>query len=328
MRRGEARDEHAGGAAGAGGEKAAPRGGRRHRLRLQPCAGRGAENLALYRQFIQPLIRASVLPAGAEWVRQMHPARLSYTAFADRNPFMAWVAPLAGQVRAARQAVPEDNPGRQFERQLSAAVEGALNGLRDARDAASEKLFQAVYGSVLLQAILGITQDGEPPRQRPGMPMGTRCGALDAGVVLHLLDQEGMAVRAVQDLLYRRSGVLGLSDGLSSDFRDLLASDAPEAAFAVEVFCRRVAEQICSLAGALGGLDGVVFTAGVGENAAKIRARIVGQLAWLGLDLSEAANARHGPRIASARSRAEILVIPTDEEAVIARQAREVLLRG
>ena len=126
-------------------------------------------NLATYRQFIQPLIRASVLPAGAEWVRQMHPARLSYTAFADRNPFMAWVAPLAGLVRAVRQAVSEDNPGRQVERQLSAAVEGALNGLRDARDAASETLFQAVYGSVPLQAILGIAQDGEPPRQRPGM---------------------------------------------------------------------------------------------------------------------------------------------------------------
>ena len=179
----------------------------------------------------------------------------------------------------------------------------------------------ALRGGVSVATTMGFTA-------LDGLPMGTRCGALDAGVVLHLLDQEGMAVGAVQDLLYRRSGVLGLSGGQSSDFRDLLASDAPEAAFAVEVFCRRVAEQICSLAGALGGLDGVVFTAGVGENAAEIRARIVGRLAWLGLDLSETANARHGPRIASARSWAEILVIPTDEEAVIARQAREVLLRG
>jgi hypothetical protein len=126
-------------------------------------------NLALYRQLVQPLIRASVLPSAAEWMRQAHPARLSYTAFADRNPFMAWVAPLAGQVRAARQAVPEDNPGRQLERQLSAAVQSALDGVRDARDTASEKLFQAVYGSVLLQAILGIGQEGEPPRHRPGM---------------------------------------------------------------------------------------------------------------------------------------------------------------
>lgn len=126
-------------------------------------------NLALYRQFVQPLIRASVLPMGAEWLRQMHPARLSYTSFADRNPFMAWVAPLAEQVRAARQPVPDDNPGRQLERQVSAAVERALDGVRDARDATSEKLFQAVYGSALLQAILGIEKDGPAPRNRPGM---------------------------------------------------------------------------------------------------------------------------------------------------------------
>ncbi|MCA3393402.1 MAG: hypothetical protein INF47_14400, partial [Roseomonas sp.] len=157
--------------------------------------------------------------------------------------------------------------------------------------------------------------------------MGTRCGALDAGVVLHLLNQEGMTVDAVQDLLYRRSGVLGLSDGFSSDFRDLLASNTPEAAFAVDVFCRRVAQQICTLAGALGGLDGIVFTAGVGENAAAIRARIVGQLAWLGLELSEAANKRNALRIAGGRSKVEILVIPTDEEAVIARQVREVRMQ-
>lgn len=126
-------------------------------------------NLALYQQLMRPLIRASILPMQAEWLRQSHPARVSYTAFADCNPFMAWVAPLAEQVRAARQAVPEDNPGRQLERQVSALVEGALNGFRDARDAASERLFQAVYGSVLLQALLGIGQEGEPPRRRPGM---------------------------------------------------------------------------------------------------------------------------------------------------------------
>jgi hypothetical protein len=126
-------------------------------------------NLALYRQFLQPLIRASVLPAGAEWLRQVHPARLSFTAFADRNPFMAWVAPLAEQVRESRQPVAGDNPGRQLERQVSEIVERALDGLRGARDAASEKLFQAVYGSVLLQAIAGIGHDGSPARRQPGM---------------------------------------------------------------------------------------------------------------------------------------------------------------
>jgi len=178
----------------------------------------------------------------------------------------------------------------------------------------------ALRGGVSVATTMGFTA-------LDGLPMGTRCGALDAGVVLHLLNQEGMTVDAVQDLLYRRSGVLGLSDGFSSDFRDLLASNTPEAAFAVDVFCRRVAQQICTLAGALGGLDGIVFTAGVGENAAEIRARIVGQLAWLGLELSEAANKRNAPRIAGGRSKVEILVIPTDEEAVIARQVREVRMQ-
>jgi hypothetical protein len=124
-------------------------------------------NLALYRQLLQPMIRASVLPIAAEWLRQAHPARLSYTAFADRNPLMAWVAPTAAQVRAARLRAPQDNPGRQMERQLSAAVEGLLGGLRDARDAASERLFQTLYGSAVLQAILGIGQEGEPSRPRP-----------------------------------------------------------------------------------------------------------------------------------------------------------------
>ena len=103
-----------------------------------------------------------------------------------------------------------------------------------------------------------------------GLPMGTRCGELDAGVVLHLIQQKGMSPEELVNLLYRRSGMLGLS-GFSSDFRELLASDSPRARFAVEVFCYRVAGHIASLAAALGGLDGIVFTAGVGENAAPVR---------------------------------------------------------
>ena len=152
-----------------------------------------------------------------------------------------------------------------------------------------------------------------------GLPMGTRCGDLDPGVVLHLLRQEGMDARAVEDLLYRRSGVLGLSGGISSDFRDLLASDDPRAAFAVEVFCRRAARHVASLAGALGGLDGLVFTAGVGENAAPVRAAICRACAWLGVELDEAANAAHGPRVSAPGSRAEAWVVPTDENRMIAR---------
>jgi acetate kinase len=152
-----------------------------------------------------------------------------------------------------------------------------------------------------------------------GLPMGTRCGDLDPGVVLHLMRQEGMDARAVEDLLYRRSGVLGLSGGISPDFRDLLASGDPRAAFAVEVFCHRTARHVASLAGALGGLDGLVFTAGVGENAAPVRAAVCRACAWLGVELDEAANAAHGPRISAPGSRVEAWVVPTDENRMIAR---------
>src|SRR6266581_6130378 len=122
-----------------------------------------------------------------------------------------------------------------------------------------------------------------------GLPMGTRCGDLDAGVVLHLIQQKGMSPGELVNLLYRRSGMLGLS-GISSDFRELLASDNPRARFAIEVFCYRVAGHIASLAAALGGLDGIVFTAGVGENAVPVRSAICRACSWVGLDLDETAN--------------------------------------
>lgn len=158
-----------------------------------------------------------------------------------------------------------------------------------------------------------------------GLPMGTRCGALDAGVVLHLMQQQGLSPAEVEDLLYRRSGVLCLSGGISADFRHLLASPDPGAAFALEVFVRRVAQQVAVLAVAMGGLDGLVFTAGLGENAAPVRARIIETLGWLGLVLDTEANARHATRVSAADSRVEILVIPTDEEWVVARQVQAAL---
>jgi acetate kinase len=154
-----------------------------------------------------------------------------------------------------------------------------------------------------------------------GLPMGTRCGELDAGVVLHLLQQKGMPANELVDLLYRRSGMLGLS-GISSDFRELLTSGDPRAGFAVEVFCYRVARHIASLAAALGGLDGIVFTAGVGENAAPVRSAICGNCAWLGLELDEAANRNHQERISTPSSRLAAYVIKTDENLMIARHAR------
>jgi acetate kinase len=143
-------------------------------------------------------------------------------------------------------------------------------------------------------------------------------------VVLHLLTTEGMDIKAVEALLYRKSGMLGLS-GLSSDFRDLLASKDPRARFAIEVFVHQVARNIASLAGALGGLDGIVFTAGVGENAAAIRDAVCRACGWMGVELDAAANAARGRRITAPGSRVAAYVIPTDENLMIARQTRAVL---
>ena len=157
-----------------------------------------------------------------------------------------------------------------------------------------------------------------------GLPMGTRCGALDAGVVLHLIQTKGMAAEALVDLLYRRSGMLGLS-GVSSDFRELLASAEPRARFAIDVFCYCTARWIGSLAAALGGLDGAVFTAGVGENAAPIRSAICRACGWLGLELDEAANSEHRIRISTPKSRVAAYVIKTDENLMIARHARALV---
>ena len=157
-----------------------------------------------------------------------------------------------------------------------------------------------------------------------GLPMGTRCGELDAGVVLHLIQQKGMSAEALVDLLYRRSGMLGLS-GISSDFRELLASKEPRARFALEVFYDRAARQIGSLAAALGGIDGLVFTAGVGENAVPVRSAICRGCSWLGLELDEAANREHRTRISTPQSRVGAYVIKTDENLMIARHARALV---
>jgi acetate kinase len=157
-----------------------------------------------------------------------------------------------------------------------------------------------------------------------GLPMGTRCGELDAGVVIYLMQQKGMSPDDLVDLLYKRSGMLGLS-GISSDFRELLASDNPRARFAVELFCNRVARHIASLAAALGGLDGIVFTAGVGENASPVRSAICQACAWLGVELDEPANRENKERISTSQSRVAAFVIKTDENLMIARHARALV---
>ncbi|KNY13529.1 acetate kinase [Shinella sp. SUS2] len=153
-----------------------------------------------------------------------------------------------------------------------------------------------------------------------GVPMATRCGALDAGVLLHLLSQERMPVADLEDMLYHRSGLLGVS-GISPDSRDLLASEAPEAKEALELFTLRIAGEAARLAATMGGLDAMVFTAGVGEHQPAIRADICSRLMWLGIDLDPAANATNHAIITSAASRIPVIIIPTDEEQVIASEA-------
>lgn len=156
-----------------------------------------------------------------------------------------------------------------------------------------------------------------------GIPMGTRTGSLDPGVLLYLLDR-GLSVKEVETLLYKESGLKGLS-GVSNDMRTLLASDAAGAKEAVEYFVHHCARMVASLATAAGGLDALVFTAGIGERSAVIRARIVEKLAWLGLGVDAKANEANATVISSASSRAKVLVVPTNEERCIAEAVAAVL---
>lgn len=160
-----------------------------------------------------------------------------------------------------------------------------------------------------------------------GLPMGTRSGALDPGVILYLMDQRGMDVRAIEQLIYDESGLLGVS-GISSDMRTLLASDDPRARLAIELFVYRIGRELGSLAGALGGLDAIVFTAGIGERSPAIRERVLRDAEWLGVRVNRRANASGGPRISAARSRVSAWAIPTNEELVIARHTHRLLRTG
>jgi len=160
-----------------------------------------------------------------------------------------------------------------------------------------------------------------------GIPMATRCGALDAGVVLHLLEQQGRSLKDVEDILYKQSGLLGIS-GISADSRELLASPRPEAREAIALFVLRIAGEVARLATTLGGLDSLVFTAGIGEHQAPVRAAVCAHLAWLGLMLDPAANQADSGQarvISSAASRVKVMVVPTDEEQIIANQAFAIL---
>jgi acetate kinase len=160
-----------------------------------------------------------------------------------------------------------------------------------------------------------------------GLPMGTRCGALDPGVVLHLVRSYGMDADAIERMLYHECGLKGVS-GISNDMRALLASDDVRAAHAIALFVWRIARELGALAAVLRGLDGLVFTAGIGERSAAIRERVCEHAAWLGIELDPAANRAGGPRISTAASRVAVYAIPTDEEQMIARHTLAVLRRS
>jgi len=157
-----------------------------------------------------------------------------------------------------------------------------------------------------------------------GLPMGTRCGALDPGIVLYLLREKNMTTDDIERLLYHECGLRGLS-GLSNDVRDLLASRDPAAKLALDYFVYHASRQLGALAAVLGGLDAVVFTAGIGEHSPEIRARICNAAAWLGLRLDEAANRSGGPCITTPESHVSAWVVPTDEEMTIARHTLDIL---
>jgi acetate kinase len=159
-----------------------------------------------------------------------------------------------------------------------------------------------------------------------GLPMGTRPGQIDPGVLLYLINERGMTADAVQDLLYRESGLKGLS-GISNDMRELEASAAPAAALAVEHFVYRIGLNAGMLAAALGGLDAFVFTAGIGENSPSIRKRIALKLSWFGAAIDEPANAAGKPLISTSASPIGVYVIPTDEELMIARHTLALLVQ-
>jgi acetate kinase len=156
-----------------------------------------------------------------------------------------------------------------------------------------------------------------------GLMMGTRCGAIDPGVVLYLLDS-GMSGTNLCDLLWEQSGLLGVS-GVSDDMRELLASTSPSAAQAIDLFAYRIVREVGSLAAALGGLDALVFTAGIGENVPSVRRAVCAQLAWLGVHLNGAANDANARQISDATGSAAVWVIPTDEEAIVARHVVRLL---
>ena len=175
----------------------------------------------------------------------------------------------------------------------------------------------AIHAGKSVECTLGFTA-------LDGLPMGTRPGQLDPGIVLYLMSEKGMSAKEIERFLYNECGLKGLS-GISNDVRDLLVSQEPGAKRALDHFVYRIALAAGMLASAMGGIDGFVFTAGIGENAPQIREAVAKRLAWLGLEIDAAANAKGAPRISREGSKVACYVIPTDEELMIARHTLQVL---
>jgi len=157
-----------------------------------------------------------------------------------------------------------------------------------------------------------------------GLPMGTRCGQLDPGVLLYLVERKGFDAAALTDLLYHRSGLLGLSGGLSNDMRTLEAADSPQAVEAIDYFVARIRRELGALAAVLGGIDALVFTGGIGENSSRVRGRVLQDMGWLGIEADEAANAAGSVLLSTAHSAVCVLRLATDEEGMIARHTRQL----
>jgi acetate kinase len=174
----------------------------------------------------------------------------------------------------------------------------------------------AIHGGRSVDSTMGFTA-------LDGLPMGTRCGTIDPGVLIYLM-RKGMDAGAIEKMLYNKSGLLGVS-GISNDMRALLESSDPHAQEAVELFCFRIAKETGALAASMGGVDAVVFTAGIGERSAPVRARVGDKLAWMGVEIDAAANEANAAKISTSRSRLPVYVIPTDEERMIALHTRKVL---
>ena len=171
----------------------------------------------------------------------------------------------------------------------------------------------AIHGGISIDSSMGFST-------LDGIPMATRSGALDPGVILHLMGEMGQSLKQVETMLYRESGLLGVS-GFEADSRELMASPRPEAAEAIDLFCLRIAGEVARLATSMGGIDALIFTAGIGEHQHGIRARVAARLAWLGTELDPKANEAGRRCISTASSRVKLLIIPTDEEIIIAREA-------